>query len=129
MAEAVLVAEKLDAGETLVRAADKGGVPLRAAFWVYDSEEDVWRLVLESRPQAKLGPREFSQKLSEAVDAMPNSKQRAIARELLLSDVSVFTRPHPLAKMLRPSLGKARSVARTRLRDAVLYRLEPSQRL
>jgi hypothetical protein len=129
MAEATLVEGKLKAGETLVRAADRSKVPLRAAFWVYDSEEDLWRLVLESRPEAKLGPREFSQKLYEAVDAMTDAKQRAAARELLVSDVAVFTRPHPIAKMLRPSLGKARSVARTRLRNAVLYRLEPSQSL
>lgn len=139
MAEAALVTEKVQAGEWLVRAADAKKVPLRGALWVYDSGEDRWTLALEAKPTAKLGPREFSAALYEAVGAMKTAKQREAAKNLLLSDVVLFTRPHPIAQMLRPTLGKARSVSRTRLGNttvggyivegAVLYRLEPSQTL
>lgn len=139
MAEAALVREKVQAGAWLVRAADAGKVPLRAALWVYDSTEDQWTLVLESKPEKDMGPREFSTALHAAVAAMKNVRQRNAAQDLLLRDVVLFTRPHPIAERLRPSLGKAKSVARTRLGNttvggyivegAVLYRLESAQTL
>jgi hypothetical protein len=137
MAETALVKEKLDAGEALVRAADGAGVPLRAALWVYDGGEDRWTLALETDPAQALGPLAFSRKLHDAVDGIADAAQRDSVRDLLLEDVELFTRPSPIAQMLRPRLGAAASVSRTRLRNtsvdgyvvegAVLYRLEQNQ--
>jgi hypothetical protein len=139
MAEAALVNEKVQAGEWLVRAADRGKVPLRAALWVYDRGDDKWTLALEERADATLGPREFARSLYKAVEAITQVARREAAKHLLLRDVAVFTSPHPVAQMLRPALGKVKSVARTRLDGttvggyivdgAFLYRLEAKQAL
>jgi hypothetical protein len=127
MAQAALVNEKFDAGAALVRAADKAQVPLRAALWVYDGSEDRWRLALEATSSPSIGPLEFSQALHRAVDLIADDDERDRVRDLLLEDVELFTRPSPMAQQLRPQLGTARSVFRTRLQGAVLYRLELSQ--
>jgi len=129
MAETALVAEKVDAGEWLIRAADKKGVPVRAAFWIFETAEDRWRLALEADPLRPIGLRDFARALHDAVAEIPAERKREAARELLLTDVSLYTQPYPPAKILRTSLGKAASVLRTKLSNAVLYRLEPSQTL
>jgi hypothetical protein len=137
MAENTLVTEKIQAGKALIAAADTANVPLRAALWLYDSNEDSWALVLEAEPSAGLGLREFSRRLHKAVAMISDESDRRAAADLLVGDVALFTRPHPVAQMLRPSMGTAPSVALARLRNtaigsqivdgALLYRLERSQ--
>jgi hypothetical protein len=137
--QAELVTEKVQAGERLVRAADAHSVPLRAALWVYDGGADTWTLALEADPKAGLGPLEFSRQLHRAVEAIPDERERDAVNDLLLGEVALFTRPHPIAKMLRPKLGQSVSVSRSRLANtlvsgyvvegALLYRLERNQRV
>jgi len=127
MADTPLVKEKIQAGGWLIRAADAKRVPLRAALWVFESDDDRWRLVLESAPKAKLGPLDFSKLLYAAATSIRSPLRRDAAIDLLIYDVAVYTHPHPLSKDLRPKLGKAANVSRTRMSDAVLYRLEAAQ--
>ena len=87
MAQAILVKEKIEAGEALVRAADAANVPLRAALWVYDNGEDRWSLALEAQPDQTTGPLAFSHQIHDAVRAIADEAQRAAALDLLLGDV------------------------------------------
>ncbi len=139
MADAALVTDKIEAGEALVRAADAASVPLRAALWLYDSDEDRWRLVLEADPTSGLGLRAFAQGLHDAVPRIKDVDLRRGATDLLIDDVLLAIHPHPITEMLRASLGASRSVFRTRLAKtrvgrvtvdgAYLYRLERLQTL
>ncbi len=137
MGEAALVKERIDAGRRLVAAADAAGVPVRAALWLYDRDQDRWSLVIEAG--AKMGLRQFAAHLHAVAAKMASAEERRLLRDLLLTDVRLFTQPHPVAQLLRPSLGTAASVARARvggrtvgnyvIDDAVLYRLERGQAL
>jgi hypothetical protein len=44
MAATALVNEDIAAGHAVVEALDARGFPVAAAFWLYDSERDVWKL-------------------------------------------------------------------------------------
>lgn len=135
MGHAPLVDAKAEAGRRLVRFADDHGVAIRAALWLYDQGEDRWSLVLEAGKP--MGLREFARALSALLPWVEDPVEREEMRELLITDVRLFTKPHPVAQMLRPTLGKASSVNRTRVSgrtqgnyvidDALLYRLERDQ--
>jgi hypothetical protein len=140
MAQAALVNEKIESGAALVRARDRAKVPLRAAYWLYDSSDDVWRLILEAMPDkvGKIGPMmRFSQSIHDAVANIPSVTERESVSDLLVEDVELYTRPSPIAQHLRPSLGQAATVYQWRMRNSMvngyliegvlLYRLEPGQ--
>ncbi|MBI5497112.1 MAG: hypothetical protein HY904_19005 [Deltaproteobacteria bacterium] len=137
MAQAALVSDLVDAGRDLVAAADAAGVPIRAALWLYDSHEDRWTLVIEAPPSPRLDKHDYALQLHQAVGSIPDPQRREAARDLLFGAVTLATKPHPVAQLLRPSLGQAASVLRARLshtsvgqyivEGAVLYRLERSQ--
>lgn len=137
MAQAELVNEDVLAGKWLVEAADRNHVPVRGALWLYNGDDERWTLVLEATPGEELRPLDFAQRLHDAVATIADARQRDAARQLLLGSVQLYTRPNPVAQLLRPSLGQAGSVSGTRLRNtavgnylvegALLYRLEPSQ--
>jgi hypothetical protein len=44
MGATALVSEDVAAGHAVIEALDSGGFPVAAAFWLYDSERDVWKL-------------------------------------------------------------------------------------
>jgi hypothetical protein len=129
--------DALNTGRALLAAADQDRVPVRAAFWLYDSDRQRWTLVLEADPEADLSEREFAVSLFAAARKIPDEQTRSAALSLLMGPLTMSTTPHPLAEVLRPMLGSAKSVFRTRLADtrvgdawiegAVLYRLDPKQ--
>ncbi len=136
MGQTALVTEQVDAGDWIVAAADKAGVPLRAALWLLDGEQDSWRLILDANSDVERGPREFAQGLVDGFGMIENKEQREAAQDILLMSSALSTQPHPAAELLRASgLGKARSVTHARmtviggqlLEGALLYRLESPQ--
>lgn len=46
MAQDILVDADLKAGRALVEALDRTGFPVSAAFWYFEPQREIWRLVL-----------------------------------------------------------------------------------
>ena len=46
-----LVGEEIAAGHNVVAALDAALIPVRAAFWIYDEDKDIWKLWIAT-PQA-----------------------------------------------------------------------------
>lgn len=75
MAENTVVKEQLtdamiDAGAALTEKLDEMGVPITAAFWLFDSEVNEWRLVFVSPDAATKGPREVHSKIGQASERL-----------------------------------------------------------
>ena len=52
MVTAALVSEDIEAGRNVVAALDAAGFPVEAAFWLYSSDQDRWRLWIAT-PRAR----------------------------------------------------------------------------
>jgi hypothetical protein len=76
MATATLVDVPIEDGRRLVSELDRAGVSLPAAFWLYSSEWDEWRLTLASPEVDKHGPREMYRRVQKAMQVLPGLRMR-----------------------------------------------------
>ena len=68
MAEITVVKEQLtdamaEAGAELTRKLDQSGVPITAAFWLFEPEINEWRLMFASPDVPTLGPRKVYERI------------------------------------------------------------------
>lgn len=133
MVEALLVGEQLtsamiDAGRVLVKALDKSGLKVRAAFWFLLPEERVWRLYIVSPEVRTFGPRAVYRKVRSVMGRHVQESTRVETK-----DISVLDDGAPLYLLLRsfistgPDIGGvrcARNVINGQfVEDAYLYRM------
>ena len=89
MGTAVLVSEDIEAGRNVVAALDAAGFPVEAAFWLYNSDQDRWRLWIAS-PRAGEDLGKAYLKVREILDTVTDRTVEAV-RSLIsvkgLSDV------------------------------------------
>ncbi len=132
MAEETLVKEVLTdqmiaAGAELLRGLDREGWPVVASLWLFEPENNQWRLVLASPVVPESGPREAYRHVSEAL--------HAVKPALSLGNVSVVSPQDPLIRALASAYGTSREIEGRRVsrsainghfvEDAYLYRLLP----
>jgi hypothetical protein len=67
MAKEVLVDKQIEAGRQLTERLDKAGFPVTASFWLYDSDDNDWRLTiaLEAVDQLGVGSRKVYSKIQD----------------------------------------------------------------
>jgi hypothetical protein len=70
MAKEVLVDRQIEAGRELTERLDKAGFPVTASFWLYDSDNNDWRLTmaLNAVDQLGLGSRKVYAKIQDILD-------------------------------------------------------------
>lgn len=68
MGATALVSEDIAAGHTVVEALDLAGFSVAAAFWLYDSERDTWKLWIGT-PHAGKDLQRAYMKVSEILSA------------------------------------------------------------
>lgn len=66
----ILVMFPRSEGEQLLEALDRHHFDVRAAFWLYQSETDTWRLVIASPIVDQFGPREGYERVQAALKEM-----------------------------------------------------------
>ncbi len=133
MAEHTVVKEQLtdamvDAGAALVGKLDEMGLPLTAAFWLFELEVNDWSLVLASPDVATRGPLEVYGRVQQAIDRLG---ARAVA--VPLSSVTVKQSDADLVRRLRTTLKTVTGLKRIRfsrnvadghfIEDALIYRV------
>lgn len=79
--------EMISDGEELLRRLESRGVKLVAAFWLYLSEAEEWRLTLVSPQVDSQGPRSLYNTIREALQETPNGK----ASSLELLNITVLS--------------------------------------
>lgn len=115
-------------GAALVQKLDERGLEPKAAFWLYLSDVQQWKLVIATEALGEIGPKDFYQKIQETIAA--NSDE---FRELSLDDIALSKTDAPLVSLLRsaistgPGIGGIRftnnAINGTVIDDAYIYRL------
>lgn len=102
----------VEAGQNLVEALERNGVPLKAAVWVRLAETEDWRLWLV--PAAKVERRAFYRRVAEVVAA-----GEADFHGLSASDTQMIDEDHPAIVALRAN-GQVNGRPPTRLATTML---------
>ncbi|MCK5270902.1 MAG: hypothetical protein KAJ46_08960 [Sedimentisphaerales bacterium] len=91
-----LVEKAIQDGRRLLSALDDKQINVRAAFWIYDSESEKWRLTLAMPMVDKKGPKESYREV-QTVLSDPSAEKLDIS----LRDVTVVSPENELVKLLR----------------------------
>lgn len=124
MGTATLVGEEIAAGHNVVAALDAAGFPARAAFWLYDSDADVWKLWIAT-PQAGDDLQKAFLKVGRILSTITD-------RPVLdLSRIKLVTPDDPMVRALRSVINvkglsgvrfKSNVVNGIYIADALIYR-------
>lgn len=113
MAEEILVTdflsnEMIAAGKNLVEQLDIDKAAIDRAFWLYNSEEKRWKLVIISKLVDDQGPKSFYNKI---VSANSNIGSQIIS----LNDIEAAGLNHKIAKLLGFIVGATKGIGGARL--------------
>ena len=127
MDRAILVEPKIKIGEELVQLLDFSQFPMDAAFWLFMSEPERWRLIIASRLVDSKGPKAAYREIQSV---MSQWSERA---KLSLDEISVVSPKDSLIKALRKAEKAGPTLTGTRMsrsaidgvyiEDAYIYRL------
>lgn len=123
-----LTEEMIAAGAELTRSLDHAHWPLVAALWLFDPENNQWRLLLASSCVNEQGPRESYEHVSEAL--------RALHEPVPLESVRVVSSEDPFVRAFRSAFragrrSEGRRVFRSAIDghfvdDAYIYKVTPA---
>jgi arginyl-tRNA synthetase len=103
MDKAALVGFEVEKGSRILQILDDAGLQVKVALWAYLAEYEEWRLVLSSRKFDDISLGEAYGLLHKALDAAGFPLEQTPTIVILRSG-------DPFVKMLRKTLGRARSV-------------------
>jgi hypothetical protein len=133
VAEETLVKEALTegmirGGASLTSKLDESGWPIVGAFWLFDPEENHWKLMIVSPEVTTRGPREAYEAISVALAGLPHHFTD-------LQYITVIAPSHPLVRALATAVKTGRAIEAIRfsrqalagrfIDEIYLYRLLP----
>ena len=111
MVKHLFLIEKERAGQALVRLLDQASLDVRGAFWLYDSENNRWRLYLAIKQVDSLGPKRVYTKVQSVARRIP---------EIVPTEVSIVSPQHPTVRLLRNVIQTGRELTSVQLSDNVV---------
>lgn len=135
MAKDILVTESLsesmiNAGAKLIERLDDKKSQVRSAFWLYISDEEIWKLMIASPLVDSEGPRNFYKRIMDANDLA--EKDEAIVS---LNDIGVTNTSNQTVQLLKIAIGTGDGIYGIRLsrntingffvEDCYIYRSNP----
>ena len=128
MVEAELSKRLIDAGAELIQSLDNKGLRPDAAFWLYSSEAQSWRLFLAEAKVGKAGPKNVYRQIQRIMKELPDDSQ-----VLSLSDVGLLRSDAPFIQLLRTAISTGSGISGIRftnnvvngnlIEDAYIYRV------
>ena len=105
MAKDILVTESLTdsmmkAGAKLVERLDSDNAEVKSAFWLYISEEKIWKLIIASPLVDSEGPRIFYKKIDDA-NRLADDTEEIVS----LNDVGVTNPTNQIVQLLKFAIG------------------------
>lgn len=129
MVEATLDKDRIEAGEALVRELDEQGLRPDAAFWLYDSEAQGWKLVLAEAKLKEAGPKQLYRDIQRRLAELPDEHQSF----LTLADIAVAAPDSPIVLLLKTAIRTGPGISGIRftnnvingklIEDAYIYRV------
>lgn len=132
MAKDILVTESFsdsmkNAGAKLVERLDAQQADVKSAFWLYFSEDKVWKLIVASPLVDNLGPREYYRKVVTA-NELASAEEEVIS----LNDIGVTNTSNKIVQLLSFAIGTGDGISGIRfsrntingnfIEDAYIYR-------
>ena len=126
MDHASLVKDKIEEGRDLLRNLDADGHAPKAALWLYDPEQEDWKLVLSGESYEG----ENYKKSFFVIDA---NLRKIKSHQIHLTDIQLLKLSDPLIQRLRRMTRVENSTVRLSksnidgiyIDDALIYRLQP----
>lgn len=105
MAKDILVTESLtdsmmQAGAKLIERLDASNSDIKSAFWLYFSEEKIWKIIIASPLVDSEGPRNYYKRVVEA-----NSQASEQEETISLNDVGVTSTSNQIVQLLKLAIG------------------------
>lgn len=94
MVTKILVDHDIEAGRLLITELDRAQVPVAAAFWLYQTEDDRYQLVIATELY-DVGPLDAYRIVHDALDRIPD------VNRLALTDLNVVSVSNPIAQAIR----------------------------
>jgi hypothetical protein len=127
MVETSLTRELMEAGASLVRKLDERGLAPDAAFWLYSSELQAWKLVLVELKVGHVGPRKVYEEIQKTLAEVPDKN------DLTLDDIALHKPDSTIVELIRKAMPtgpgvfgirfKNNVVDGTLIEDAYIYRV------
>ncbi len=111
MAKDILVTESLSdsmiqSGIKLIERLDAVNTNIKSSFWLYVSEEKIWKLIIASPLVDTEGPREYYKKIVE-VNALAGELEETIS----LHDISVTNTSNQIVQLLKSAINTGKEIA------------------
>jgi hypothetical protein len=132
MAKDILVTESLTdsmmkAGAKLIERLDASSSDIKSAFWLYFSDDKIWKLIIASPLVDTAGPREYYKKIVNA-----NAQAEAEEEVVSLNDIGVMNTSNQIVQLLRFAISTGDSISGIRysrntingffIEDSYIYR-------
>ena len=115
MVEPALNEQLIDAGADLVRRLDSKGLSPDAAFWLYSSEAQSWRLFLAESKLGKSGPKDVYRQIQKIMKGLPKQSQ-----VLNLSDIGLVRSDSPFVQLMRTAIRTGPGISGIRFTNNVV---------
>jgi hypothetical protein len=114
MAKDILVTESLTdsmikAGAKLIERLDANNSEVKSAFWLYFSEEKIWKLIVASPLVDKEGPRKDYKRIVNA-NTMASTDEEIVS----LNDIGVTNTNHQIVQLLKIMIATGDSISSIR---------------
>jgi hypothetical protein len=114
MAKDILVTESLTdsmikAGAKLIERLDANNSEVKSAFWLYFSEEKIWKLIVASPLVDKEGPRKYYKRIVNA-NTMASTDEEIVS----LNDIGVTNTNHQIVQLLKIMIATGDSISSIR---------------
>jgi hypothetical protein len=124
-----LVTPEIEAGQELLKAIDREGLPVRTAFWYYLPDSEQWRLILASPLVDESGPSAAYGRVQGILDKLELPMRDALP----LAGISVVSPASELPRLISAAIRtaedssspisfKANTVNGVYIDNAIIYR-------
>lgn len=135
MAKDILVTESLSdsmikAGAKLVKRLDSEKSQVKSAFWLYTSDEKIWKLIIASPLVDSEGPRNFYKRIVTANESAEKHEE-----VVSLNDIGVTNTNNQIVQLLKFAIGTGDGISEIRfsrntingvfIEDCYIYRSNP----
>ncbi len=135
MAKNILVTESLSdsmikAGSKLIERLDLENSQVKSAFWLYISDEKIWKLIIASPLVASEGPRKFYKRIVAANESAKKNEDI-----ISLNDIGVTNTNNQMVQILKIAIGTGDGISGIRfsrntingvfIEDSYIYRSNP----
>ncbi|PER24661.1 hypothetical protein CN490_22925 [Bacillus cereus] len=98
MDKAILVERDFKDGALLIKSLDANKFPVSSAFWIYNSESELWRLIIATPLVDLLGRRNAYTQVNKIIHKLGANI------DIPLQSISVISPKHMLVKVLRKAI-------------------------